>query len=34
VRNFVLSLFWLAVSALLFRWVWRNGAKRFSAVGA
>lgn len=33
-RNTALGLFWLAVAALLFRWVWRNGTRRFSAVGA
>jgi ABC-2 type transport system permease protein len=29
-----LGLLWLAVFYLLFRWVWREGLKRFSAVGA
>lgn len=33
-RNFALGLFWFAVSLALFTWVWRNGVRRFSAVGA
>ncbi|MCC7362385.1 MAG: ABC-2 family transporter protein [Anaerolineales bacterium] len=33
-RNFALEVFWLVVIGLLFRWVWRNGVVRFSAVGA
>jgi ABC-2 type transport system permease protein len=33
-RNFLLGLGWLLVSALLFNWAWKNGVKRFSAVGA
>ena len=34
VRNFLLALLWLGLSLALFLWVWRNGVKRFSAVGA
>ena len=33
-RNFALGLVWLADRLGLFRWVWRRGVKRFSAVGA
>ena len=33
-RNFVLDLVWLALALGAFRWVWREGLKRFSAVGA
>ena len=33
-RNFLLGLIWLAVALALFTWVWRNGSRRFSAVGA
>jgi ABC-2 type transport system permease protein len=33
-RNFGLDVVWLAIALLLFRLVWRAGAKRFSAVGA
>jgi ABC-2 type transport system permease protein len=33
-RNFLLGLGWLAIMLLAFRWVWRNGTRRFSAVGA
>jgi ABC-type uncharacterized transport system permease subunit len=30
----VMALIWLGISMLLFNWVWRNGVKRYSAVGA
>jgi ABC-type uncharacterized transport system permease subunit len=30
----LVGLVWLAVSFALFVWVWREGIKRFSAVGA
>lgn len=33
-RSYALSLVWLAIVYFLFRWVWREGVKRFSAVGA
>ena len=33
-RDFGMGCAWLVLSALLFRWVWREGVKRFSAVGA
>jgi ABC-2 type transport system permease protein len=33
-RTFGLGLLWLAFAYLLFRWIWRTGVKRFSAVGA
>lgn len=32
--NFLLQGGWLLVAALGFRWIWREGLKRFSAVGA
>jgi ABC-2 type transport system permease protein len=32
--NYAISLGWLVVFIFLFRWVWREGVKRFSAVGA
>jgi ABC-2 type transport system permease protein len=32
--NYAISLGWLVVFTFLFRWVWREGVKRFSAVGA
>jgi ABC-2 type transport system permease protein len=31
---FAVGLTWLVITILLFRWVWRMGLKRFSAVGA
>ncbi len=34
VQGYIMAGVWLAVSILLFNWVWRNGVKRFSAVGA
>jgi len=34
VQGYVVGSIWLAVAALLFNWVWRNGVKRYSAVGA
>ena len=33
-RTYALNLVWLGVFYLLFRWVWREGVSRFSAVGA
>jgi len=33
-RNLALDVIWFVAAALLFRWIWRNGVKRFSAVGA
>jgi ABC-2 type transport system permease protein len=32
--SYALGLAWLAAAWLLFRWVWRAGVRRFSAVGA
>lgn len=34
IQGFVMNIIWLAIAALLFNWVWRNGVKRYSAVGA
>jgi len=34
VQGYVMSFIWLAVSAVFFNWVWKNGVKRYSAVGA
>jgi ABC-2 type transport system permease protein len=34
VQGFVLGLVWLVISIVVFNWVWRNGVKRYSAVGA
>lgn len=33
-RDYAVGLAWLAICYLLFNWVWREGVKRFSAVGA
>jgi len=34
VQGYVMSFIWLGISLLLFNWVWHNGVKRYSAVGA
>lgn len=34
VQGFITSSIWLVVAITLFNFVWRNGVKRFSAVGA
>lgn len=33
-RNYAVGLLWLVLSWFIFAWVWREGVKRFSAVGA
>ena len=33
-QGFLIGFIWLGVVILLFKWVWREGVKRFSAVGA
>ncbi|MEW5869877.1 MAG: ABC-2 family transporter protein [Chloroflexota bacterium] len=33
-RNLFIGLVWMALAYLLFRWIWRQGLKHFSAVGA
>ena len=34
VQGYVMAPIWLSASILLFNWIWRNGVKRYSAVGA
>jgi ABC-2 type transport system permease protein len=34
IQGFVMAAIWLVVSSVVFNWVWRNGVKRYSAVGA
>jgi ABC-2 type transport system permease protein len=34
VQGYVTLFIWLGISLLFFNWVWRNGVKRYSAVGA
>jgi ABC-2 type transport system permease protein len=34
IQGFVTGVIWLAISILFFNWVWHEGVKRFSAVGA
>ncbi|HEX2994182.1 MAG TPA: ABC-2 family transporter protein [Anaerolineales bacterium] len=34
VQGFVVGLIWLVIASLAFSWIWRNGVKRYSAVGA
>jgi len=33
-QNYAISIVWLIIFHFLFRWIWREGLKRFSAVGA
>jgi viologen exporter family transport system permease protein len=33
-RNYAVGVVWLVISIFLFIWIWREGVKRFSAVGA
>jgi ABC-2 type transport system permease protein len=33
-RNYAVGAVWLLIAFFLFRWTWRAGVKRFSAVGA
>jgi ABC-2 type transport system permease protein len=34
IQGYLVGCAWLVISILLFNWVWRNGVKRYSAVGA
>ena len=34
IQGYVVGSIWLVVAISVFTWVWRNGVKRFSAVGA
>ena len=34
IQGYLMGFFWLGVALLFFNWVWRNGVKKFSAVGA
>lgn len=34
IQGYVMGFIWLGIGTLLFNWIWRNGVKRFSAVGA
>jgi ABC-2 type transport system permease protein len=34
VHGYVMGVIWLIVSIVVFNWIWRNGVKRYSAVGA
>jgi ABC-2 type transport system permease protein len=33
-QGYVMAGVWLVVALVLFNWIWRNGVKRYSAVGA
>ena len=33
-QGYLMDVIWLVIALVLFRWVWRNGLKKFSAVGA
>lgn len=34
VQGYVTGIIWLVAAIVVFNWVWRNGVKRYSAVGA
>jgi ABC-2 type transport system permease protein len=34
IQGYTMGFLWLAISIILFNWVWQNGVKRYSAVGA
>jgi ABC-2 type transport system permease protein len=34
IQGYVTGCIWLTIAILAFNWVWRNGVKRYSAVGA
>ncbi|MBI5841639.1 MAG: ABC-2 family transporter protein [Chloroflexi bacterium] len=34
IEGYIVALIWLPISYFLFNWVWREGVKRYSAVGA
>ena len=34
VQGYVTGIIWLVIAISVFNWIWRNGVKRFSAVGA
>src|ERR1041384_645533 len=34
IQGYVIGVIWLIVAISIFNWVWRNGVKRYSAVGA
>ncbi len=34
VQGYIVGSIWLVVSIVVFNWIWRNGIKRYSAVGA
>jgi ABC-2 type transport system permease protein len=34
IQGYLMGAVWLLVAVSVFTWIWRNGVKRFSAVGA
>jgi ABC-2 type transport system permease protein len=34
VQGYITGLIWLLIASILFSWIWQNGVKRYSAVGA
>jgi ABC-2 type transport system permease protein len=34
VREYIVGAIWLLIALFVFRWIWREGVKQFSAVGA
>jgi len=33
-EGYIAGVVWLVIASILFRWIWREGVKRYSAVGA
>ena len=34
IHGYLMAGIWLVIAIVSFNWVWRNGVKRYSAVGA
>jgi ABC-2 type transport system permease protein len=34
IQGYVIGLVWLVIAVTIFKWIWRHGIKRYSAVGA
>jgi ABC-2 type transport system permease protein len=34
VQGYAMGFIWLAIAITTFKWIWRNGVKQYSAVGA
>jgi ABC-2 type transport system permease protein len=34
IQGYTIGFMWLGIAITIFNWIWRNGVKRYSAVGA